>query len=532
MISVIIPAKDAEATLGMCLSALGQQDGLQWGQDYEVILVDDGSADRTAEIAESFPTQVIRQPNAGPATARNRGVQCARGSVLAFTDADCVPSPDWLIMLTQPFKDAEVVGVKGAYLTKQEGLVPRFVQLEYEYKDARMHRLPSIDFIDTFSAAYRKEVFLQNGGFDETFKNPAVEDIEFSFRLARKGYRMVFMPSATVFHQHDRDLKEYLHRKYKIGFWGAYMLRWTSERFLRDTHTAPTQRIEIILMALLLVCLPFIAIWPAYASLAFLAMLVVFLLVTSPFQAFIARRDGRVLPIASLMLLARAGALGVGLLSGFLLPPRARTKNLPCQSLTVRVAKRALDVIAGTLGLALSSPLIAISALAIRLDSRGPMIFKQERAGAFGQPFTIYKLRSMVDGAELMAPALSSMSSPKGPTFKIPNDPRITRVGRILRRWSLDELPQFWNVLRGDMSLVGPRPEVLHLVEQYTDEQRQRLAVKPGLTGPVQVNGRDCLDFDERFQLELDYLRHYSLLRDLQILAKTLSIVISGQGLV
>jgi lipopolysaccharide/colanic/teichoic acid biosynthesis glycosyltransferase/glycosyltransferase involved in cell wall biosynthesis len=531
MISVIIPAKDAEHTIEECLQAVLHQQGLEPGQDYEVIVVDDGSTDRTARLVEGFPVRLIRQPNTGPAAARNRGAAGARGELLAFTDADCAPSPTWLFTLTRAFSQAEVVGVKGSYLTRQPGLVSRFVQLEYAYKDLRMRRLPSIDFIDTFSAAYRKEVFLQNGGFNESFKNPAVEDIEFSFRLARKGYHMRFEPGATVFHQHDKNLAEYLSRKYKIGFWGAYMLGWTSERFLSDTHTAPTQRLEILLLAMMILCLLGLPIWPAYAALAFLAALLLFLAITLPFQAFIARQDPQVLWIASGMLLARAAALGFGLLKGFLLPPKSRDGRLACQSLGVRAVKRLLDILGGTLGLVLSSPVIALSALAIRLDSPGPVIFKQTRAGEFGKPFTIYKLRTMVDGAEKMVAEVQSLSPLKGPAFKIPNDPRITRVGRTLRRWSLDELPQFWNVLRGEMSLVGPRPEVLHLVEQYTDEQRQRLLAKPGLTGPVQVNGRDGLDFDQRFQLELHYLRHYSLLQDLRILLRTFAVVISGEGL-
>jgi lipopolysaccharide/colanic/teichoic acid biosynthesis glycosyltransferase len=118
----------------------------------------------------------------------------------------------------------------------------------------------------------------------------------------------------------------------------------------------------------------------------------------------------------------------------------------------------------------------------------------------------------------------------KGPAFKIPNDPRITRVGRHLRRWSLDEIPQFWNVLKGEMSLVGPRPEELKIVELYNDYQRQRLMVKPGMTGPMQVSGRGGLEFDKRLQLELNYLRNYSLIEDFRIILKTFSAVISGEG--
>ena len=189
MISVIIPAKDAAKTIGECLQALLHQEGLQFDHDYEVIVVDDGSTDDTAEIAEQYAVRVIRQTNLGPAAARNAGARIARGTLLAFTDADCAPSPTWLRDLTRPFHNPEVVGVKGVYRTRQTGLVARFVQLEYEYKYARMRNQASIDFIDTYSAAYRKEVFIQNGGFDESFRVPSVEDQEFSFRLARKGYQ-------------------------------------------------------------------------------------------------------------------------------------------------------------------------------------------------------------------------------------------------------------------------------------------------------------------------------------------------------
>jgi lipopolysaccharide/colanic/teichoic acid biosynthesis glycosyltransferase/GT2 family glycosyltransferase len=532
MITVIVPAKDAAQTISECLQAIMHQDGLQLGHDYEVIVVDDGSTDRTAEIAESFSVQVIRQPNAGPAAARNHGAREAGGSILVFTDADCAPSPNWLKTLTQPLSDPGVVGVKGAYLTHQNGLVPRFVQLEYAYKDLRTGRLPAIDFIDTYSAAYRKDIFLQNGGFDESFLSPAVEDIEFSFRLARKGYRMIFEPQASVFHYHDRNLAEYIQRKFKIGYWGAYMLGWSSEKMLSDSHTAPTQRLEVMLLAALLVSIPLLAIWPLYAAMALLGILVLFLLVTIPFQLFIGKRDPQVLAIASFMLIARAAAMGGGLLNGFLQPPKNVANTFPSQSMAVRLIKRVCDVLGASIGLLLSSPVMALAMLAIRLGSPGPVIFKQVRAGEFGKAFVIYKLRTMVEDAEAMVPEMSALSQLKGPVFKIPHDPRVTRVGRVLRRWSLDELPQFWNVLKGDMSLVGPRPEVMRIVEQYNDEQRQRLMVKPGLTGPVQVNGRDELDFDQRFQLEMDYLRHYTFWHDIQIVIKTFRAILTGEGIV
>lgn len=528
MISVIIPAKDAAKTLGACLQALLHQEDLQFGHDYEVIVVDDGSSDATAEIAERHTVRVVRQTNAGPAAARNAGARVARGTLLAFTDADCTPSPSWLRDLTRPFDDPEVVGVKGVYSTRQVALVARFVQLEYEYKYTRMGNYARIDFIDTYSAAYRKEVFILNGGFDEAFRVPSVEDQEFSFRLARKGYQLVFEPGAVVFHEHDRSLAEYLRRKFGIGYWKAFMLRWVPEKTFSDSHTAPTQRAEILLLAILLASIPFIPFWSFYASIFFLIVLAVFYILAGPFLSFIRKRDAQVLWIAPWMLLGRAGALGSGLLKGFLLPPKEESKGLHCQSMQVRWIKRILDIVGASIGLFISAPVMACAAIAIRMDSQGPIIYRQVRAGENGKPFTLLKLRTMVDGADRRVTEVLPKNHIKGPAFKIPNDPRVTRVGRLLRRWSLDELPQLWNVLKGEMSLVGPRPEEIRIVELYTDAQRERLMVKPGLTGPMQVNGRGGLDFDMRLQLELNYLRNYSLLEDFKLILKTFSAVFSG----
>ena len=140
------------------------------------------------------------------------------------------------------------------------------------------------------------------------------------------------------------------------------------------------------------------------------------------------------------------------------------------------------------------------------------------------------KLRTMVNGAEEKLSEVIKLNTLEGPVYKIPNDPRITRLGRWLRRWSVDEIPQFWNVLRGEMSLVGPRPEEIWVVERYNDKQRQRLAIKPGLTGPMQINGRGDLSFNERLQLEVEYMQNYSLINDFNICLKSLSALINGKG--
>jgi lipopolysaccharide/colanic/teichoic acid biosynthesis glycosyltransferase len=192
--------------------------------------------------------------------------------------------------------------------------------------------------------------------------------------------------------------------------------------------------------------------------------------------------------------------------------------------------KRVIDVAGSLVTMALTAPLLPILALLIKLDSPGPVIFVQERAGKEGRPFRILKLRSMVDGADEMLADLVDLENLSPPVVKLRDDPRVTRVGRLMRRTSLDELPQLVNVLRGEMSLVGPRPEETRIVRLYNDWHRQRLAVKPGITGPMQVSGRADLDFDRRVQLELDYIEGYTVVEDMRILLRTLLAVISGRG--
>ena len=183
--------------------------------------------------------------------------------------------------------------------------------------------------------------------------------------------------------------------------------------------------------------------------------------------------------------------------------------------------RRAVDVVVSAAALALSSPLLLGAMLAIRVESPGPVIYRQRRAGRGGKPFDVLKLRTMVDGAEHIGAGLAVNA----------NDSRITRVGAFLRRSSLDELPNLLNVLRGEMTLIGPRPTLPAQVEQYTDRQRGRLAVKPGITGWAQVNGRASLPWSERIELDLYYVEHRSLSLDLRILLRTPAMVLGGSGL-
>jgi lipopolysaccharide/colanic/teichoic acid biosynthesis glycosyltransferase len=183
--------------------------------------------------------------------------------------------------------------------------------------------------------------------------------------------------------------------------------------------------------------------------------------------------------------------------------------------------RRLLDIAVGLVGSVLTAPIVALLALAIRLESRGSPIYRQPRVGKDGRRFEICKLRTMVSGAEFAGAGLGISEG----------DSRITRVGGFARRYSLDELPNLWNVLRGEMSVIGPRPTLQSQVDTYTDHQRGRLAVKPGITGWAQVNGRTSLPWPERIELDLWYVEHRSLAVDVQILTRTIKLVFSGAGI-
>jgi exopolysaccharide biosynthesis polyprenyl glycosylphosphotransferase len=192
--------------------------------------------------------------------------------------------------------------------------------------------------------------------------------------------------------------------------------------------------------------------------------------------------------------------------------------------------KRAFDLAFAAGSLVLLAPLLPVIAIAIRLDTPGPIFYSQRRAGRDGRPFRMFKFRSMVHDAEERLGEVVDIQSLSEPAFKVKHDPRVTRVGRVLRKFSLDELPQLWNVLRSEMSIVGPRPEQLEIVEMYGPEHLFRLDVKPGMTGPMQVYGRGELTFEERLAVELDYVQNLSFARDLRILALTVPRVANGNG--
>ena len=192
--------------------------------------------------------------------------------------------------------------------------------------------------------------------------------------------------------------------------------------------------------------------------------------------------------------------------------------------------KRMLDITLASLALLVTAPLTLLLAIAVKFDSKGPILYRAQRIGRKGRTFVCYKFRTMVVGADHMKADLEHMNEREGVLFKMQNDPRVTKVGRFIRKYSLDELPQFYNVLRGDMSLVGPRPPIASEVEQYDLPHLRRLDVLPGITGLWQVEARQDPSFDSYISLDTAYVENWNLWLDMKILARTISVVLSGTG--
>jgi exopolysaccharide biosynthesis polyprenyl glycosylphosphotransferase len=200
------------------------------------------------------------------------------------------------------------------------------------------------------------------------------------------------------------------------------------------------------------------------------------------------------------------------------------------QNMGQMLAKRIFDLVLSSIAFVLLSPIFLVTAAAIKFDSSGPIIFKQKRVGLNGRTFTFYKFRSMVNNSEVLRTRMEHLNEMSGPVFKIKNDPRLTRAGRFIRKFSIDELPQLLNVLKGDMSLVGIRPPTLEEVEKYEKWQRRRLSMKPGITCLWQVNGRNKVDFERWMKMDLSYIDNWSLKLDFRILLKTIPAVFFAKG--
>lgn len=270
------------------------------------------------------------QANAGPAAARNRGALEARGAILIFTDDDCVPQADWLQAMLAPFSDPDVVGVKGAYRTRQRSLAARFVQVEYEDRYRIMAAVKDIDFIDTYSAAFVRERFLEMNGFDTSFPVACAEDIELSYRMSVRGWKMRFAPSAVVYHTHPDSVWRYLKKKYKFAFWRVLAVKKNPGKAIKDSHTPQMMKLQLMFMpgliAALLLDMKFRSRVPFSVG-----VIGCFLASTLPFAIRAFKKDPVVALLSPILLGARACAQTLGVIGGILYarrePARLKTSS-------------------------------------------------------------------------------------------------------------------------------------------------------------------------------------------------------------
>lgn len=315
LVTIVVPVYNDAETLAACLTALRWQTMVP--ESYEVIVVDDGSTDGSADVATASGFRLIRQAHRGAAAARNAGIAAARGDVVLFTDADCEPAPDWVEQMASVLEDTSIVGAKGAYRTRQRGLIPRFVQLEYQDRYDRTLGQPAIDFVDTYAAAYRRSVLLEAGGFDESLPGAAVEDVDLSYRLAARGHRLVFNARAIVFHRHPWTLWRYLRRKVAYGYWRVPIYARYPGKRGGDSHTPPVLKWQLGLAAALLGLVPATLIVPGVGW-VWLGLWVAFGASTLPFCVKALRRDAVLAPMCPAMVWLRAAAIGLGLAWGML----------------------------------------------------------------------------------------------------------------------------------------------------------------------------------------------------------------------
>lgn len=313
-VSIIIPTFNGASRIGNCLDALLKQTAGR----AEILVVNDGSTDNTADVVARYSgVRLITQSNAGPAAARNRGALEARGTIILFTDDDCAPMPEWLAAMIEPFKDPNVVGVKGVYRTRQKRPVARFVQIEYEDKYRLMSDVPHIDFIDTYSAGFRRDRFLEINGYDTSFPVACAEDVELSYRMSAKGWIMKFATTAVVYHTHPETLWQYLKKKYKFAFWRVLAVRKNPNKAVKDSHTPQVMKLQLLLAPALLLAIPRdLMLHPAVPGSAL--VLAAFLVSTLPFARRAILKDPIVGLLSPALLASRACAQALGVTAGLL----------------------------------------------------------------------------------------------------------------------------------------------------------------------------------------------------------------------
>ncbi len=441
------------------------------------------------------------------------------GEVLAFSDANATWEPDALWRLVARFADPRTgyvcgqLRLEGTGGENQEGLYWRYETAARALES----RLAGVTAGNGAINAVRREAYI---ALDPT----RGQDISLPYELTKRGWRAVFEPGAVAREPMASTLGSEFRRKRRMlaGAW-ATMLR---HGMLSPRGYGPAYAFEILSHRALRYLSPLLHLIALGTNLALLGQGAIYV-VGAGRPARAARRGGAGTRRAAARLpgrsLLRRGDRG----------QRRRPLGLPASRRAPDLGEgggdevpglnmsRVVDIALAGIGLVVTAPLLLIAAVTIKLDSRGPVIYRQRRVGKDGQEFEVLKLRTMRPGADPVGVG----------TPVLENDPRVTRVGRLLRRISLDEIPNLVNVLRGELAIVGPRPTLAAQVELYTERQRRRLEVKPGITGWAQVNGRAGIPWEERIELDVWYVDNRSLALDLRILARTARLLLSGHGL-
>ena len=316
-VSVIVPAYNAEQTIMQSLDALINQSYLP--ELYEVIVVDDGSSDRMADIVKRYQVKYIWQENRGPAAARNKGVEEMRGEIVLFTDSDCVPDVNWISEMVKPFENPKVVAVKGAYRTRQRNIIARFAQIEFEERFEMLKKADSIDMVDTYSAGFRRDIFLKLGGFDTSFPVANNEDTELSYRMSKLGLKMVFNPNAVVYHlNHPDSVKRYARLKFWRGYWRVVVYKRFPDKMLKDTYTPQTLKLQTLALFGIICLLPLATLSPAWSVYLSISAAVFFLIISMPFMLLAFKKEPVIALLSPAFLLLRAASIGSGALWGAL----------------------------------------------------------------------------------------------------------------------------------------------------------------------------------------------------------------------
>jgi len=310
-VSIIIPSYNASSNLERLVISLNSQTI----KPCEIIVIDDGSTDNTTKTINHLKKKYkllkyFKQKNSGPAVARNNGAKKTKGNLILFTDSDCVPDKNWIKEMTSPFEQKGVVGVQGAYKTKQTPLIARFGQIEIEQRYDRMINQKEIDWIGSYSAGFKRKNFLELGGYDESFPIASGEDPEFSFRLAKNGGKLIFNPNAIVFHTHPSKLMKYLKTKFFRAYYRPKMYSKHKEKIITDSYTPQLLKIQIILVGLTLLSLLLINF--NITSI----LILIFLITMIPFFMFAWKKDKLVAIASPIIVFLRSLVFGAGLIAG------------------------------------------------------------------------------------------------------------------------------------------------------------------------------------------------------------------------